>query len=156
MSPSMLPSPSSLPSPRQNELYRAIVDANLAMVKIILSQSPQKINEHFVPAIVSKDFNGKGLTPLMLALRCGLVSVSKLLIEKKADVNLQDQFGKTAAMHAVEFGHGELPIVCEIAAMAHHNAELTDHWGQALLGVAAVAGSAHIRSNATLIPRFTG
>lgn len=40
--------------------------------------------------------NGNGYTPLMLAVRCGRLSIVKVLLERGADATLKNRFGETA------------------------------------------------------------
>ena len=75
----------------------------------LLQQQPKLVDLRRPPILAANI--GLGLTPLMAALRRGDERAAKLLYEANADVNLADEFGKTALMLAAEFGHGDLGLV---------------------------------------------
>ena len=110
------------------------------LAQTVLSTAPQLLNNHKPPPVAIKDLEGtKGLTALMAAMRNGDAKMSKLLLDSKADINLQDQLGKTAPMYAVEFGH-KLDVLKDHAAygLIPH---LKDYWDHTLLMYGAVHGN---------------
>ena len=62
-----------------------------------------------------------------------------LLIEQQADINLQDAFGKTAAMIALEFGHGAM-----LARKNLGDVNRANMWHQTLIHGAILWGSVQI------------
>ena len=127
-------------------LFKEIAQGNEAAVSAILRESPELINEARHPPAVPMikdgekkiENGGLGLTPLMFAMRRGADSMARLLLNHKADINLQDQLGKTAPMYAVEFGHGELSSLKDNLRAV--NPRLKDFWGQSLTMYAAIQG----------------
>jgi ankyrin repeat protein len=74
-----------------------------------------------------------GPTALMVAMHYGLSAMSDLLLSKGADVHLTDQFGKTALMTAVEFGHGDLEAVAAcVRKLSAEELDARDQWDQNL------------------------
>lgn len=83
-----------------------------------------------------------GPTALMLAMRAGHDEVAKALLAAKANPLLVDQFKKTAAMYALEFGHGDMEtLTFIIQGMSPKDLSQADDWGHNLIMYAALAGS---------------
>jgi len=72
------------------KVYAAIRENNLALLKSVLDSSPN-------PNVT----DDRGITPLMYAAEIGSLDAMRLLIDRGADVNLQNNFGSTALMWSV-------------------------------------------------------
>jgi ankyrin repeat protein len=57
---------------------------------------------------VNDGYGPRGMTLLMCASECGYAKLAKSLVMKKADVNMQDSEGDTAAHHAFRNGHKDV------------------------------------------------
>lgn len=86
-----------------------------------------------------------GPTALMLALRNGHDGVAGMLLDKKADPLLVDQFQKSAAMFALEFGHVKMVALKRIIeTFKDGDFEKRDDFGHNLIMYAALAGAPDI------------
>ena len=123
-------------------LFQAVESGDVGTVTQLLARDD--VNRRRAPLIDT--WNGtavrEGLTPLMLAMRRGDNAMAELLLSKGADTRLKDQFGKTAMMMAVEFGHGTMPVLKEIIAkLSADECNAQDYWGQSLVMYAATVGA---------------
>uniref|UniRef100_A0A3Q3CTZ7 Uncharacterized protein n=1 Tax=Haplochromis burtoni TaxID=8153 RepID=A0A3Q3CTZ7_HAPBU len=66
-------------------------------------------------------------------------SFTRLLLEKGADVNCQDEDGRTALSHACEMGHLD---VVKLLVQFNADPDITDSWGNSALMYAAFSGVA--------------
>uniref|UniRef100_A0A8C4XEW3 Ankyrin repeat domain 63 n=1 Tax=Erpetoichthys calabaricus TaxID=27687 RepID=A0A8C4XEW3_ERPCA len=93
--------------------------------------------------INSKTENNK--TPLMYAVTLpeagSRMKFARLLLEKGADVNCQDEHGRTALSLACEMGHLD---VVKLLVQFSANPEITDAWGNGALAYASCEGHTHI------------
>src|SRR5262249_44452111 len=71
---------------------------------------------------INRVYNG-AQTPLLLAASGGYADLARLLLEKKANPNVRDQFGLTPLQHAARVGSKELTEML-LAAGAEVNARL--------------------------------
>ncbi|TNM92242.1 hypothetical protein fugu_019254 [Takifugu bimaculatus] len=116
--------------------YTPIMLAALAAV-----ESPEDMR--VVEQLFSKgDVNAKasqaGQTALMLAVSHGRMGMVRALLDRGADVNLQDDEGSTALMCASEHGHAD--IVRLLLAQADCDATLMDSDESTALSIALEAG----------------
>ena len=96
----------------------------------LLAKAKQTVNSRRKPVLRP---DGLGLTPLMAAMRRGDERAAALLVEEGADVNAQEEWGRTALMLAVEHGHGEMPLIGQLLGARKVNIDLQDHEGDGLL-----------------------
>ncbi|XP_036398208.1 uncharacterized protein LOC118786956 [Megalops cyprinoides] len=93
--------------------------------------------------INSKTENSR--TPLMFAVCLpdpgARVKFTRLLLEKGADVNCQDEHGRTALSLACELGHLE---AVKLLVQFNADPEVTDVWGNSALMYAAYAGHSQV------------
>ena len=85
-----------------------------------------------------------GPTALMLAMRRGDNAMAEWLLGKGADLGLIDQFGKTAMMQALEYGHCEMPIfkiIFDKGLLTAEVASKKDMFGVSLAAYAALNGA---------------
>ena len=128
------------------DFFEAVESGDVALVSSMLKSGTQ-VNKRR-EALLST-WNGAavslGPTPLMLAMRRGRDEVAMLLLKNKADPLLVDQFGKTAAMIALEFGHHSMAALKEIVKdMPPNGVNARDEWKQTLVMYAAVVGAADV------------
>lgn len=115
-----------------HELFLAVDSGNIDAVKALLQI--HAVNSRRQP--FHNDAGRRlGLTSLHLAMRRGNAPMTNLLVQAKADINAQDEFGKTPGMVSLEFGHSSL-----LRAFDHlGDVGLTDCWGQSILHYASLA-----------------
>ncbi|KAM4625899.1 uncharacterized protein ankrd63 [Polymixia lowei] len=93
--------------------------------------------------INSKTENSR--TPLMFAVRLvdpgARAKFTRLLLEKGADVNCQDEDGRTALSHACEMGHLE---VVKLLVQFNADPDVSDAWGNSSLMYAAFSGHSQV------------
>ncbi|KAM9354874.1 uncharacterized protein ankrd63 [Pholidichthys leucotaenia] len=93
--------------------------------------------------INSKTENSR--TPLMYAVCLQdpgtRAKFTRLLLEKGADVNCQDESGRTALSHACEMGHLE---VVKFLVQFNADPDVTDAWGNSALMYAAFSGQSQV------------
>ncbi|XP_071755370.1 ankyrin repeat domain-containing protein 63 [Centroberyx gerrardi] len=93
--------------------------------------------------INSKTENGR--TPLMFAVCLqdpgARAKFTRLLLEKGADVNCQDEDGRTALSHACEMGHLE---VVKLLVQFNADPDVSDAWGNSALMYAAFSGHSQV------------
>lgn len=84
-----------------------------------------------------------GITPLIMAVSSGkngdnFIRVTDLLLDHQADVNYQDRFGKTAAMHAIssDGGQGDIDIVRRLLDRGY-NVDLAESNGRTVIDMAS-------------------
>ncbi|CAL8272207.1 unnamed protein product [Merluccius merluccius] len=86
-----------------------------------------------------------GRTPLMFAVRLqdpgARAKFARLLLEKGAQVNCQDENGRTALSHACELGHLE---AVKLLAQFNADPDVSDAWGNGALMYAAFSGHAAV------------
>lgn len=82
----------------------------------------------------------EGLTPLMVAVKSGDLSMVNGFLEYKANPNLQDNDGWTAAMHAVR---GNDPKIMRLLGKFGAKFGLTNHDGMTALGLAVYENKAN-------------
>ncbi|XP_070562837.1 KN motif and ankyrin repeat domain-containing protein 1-like isoform X2 [Ptychodera flava] len=122
---------------KQNKAgYTPIMLASLAILKD--EQQKVAIQKLFKMGNVNIRATQAGQTALMLAVSHGRLDMVKLLLESKADVNMQDEDGSTALMCASE--HGHLEIVKLLLAQPECNPNLFDNDGSSALAIAMEAG----------------
>ena len=86
-----------------------------------------------------------GCTALMLAMRGGHDGISMKLLSAKADPLLVDQFNKSAAMIALEYGHIHMQSLRTMLEQPPAAKLLqADDWGHSLIMYAALSGASHI------------
>jgi hypothetical protein len=86
-----------------------------------------------------------GPTALMGAMRRGHDGIAKRLLAANADPLVMDQFDKTAAMIALEYGHIHMQSIVMIIQQTPSKKLLeVDKWGHSLIMYAALAGAASI------------
>ena len=87
-----------------------------------------------------------GITALMEAMRRGDDALARALLLAGADVELVDQFGKTASMYACEWGHADLlvQLMADFKAALSKRAVVCarDQWGHSLMMYACMRGDA--------------
>uniref|UniRef100_A0A669B8M5 Uncharacterized protein n=1 Tax=Oreochromis niloticus TaxID=8128 RepID=A0A669B8M5_ORENI len=66
---------------------------------------------------------------------------TRLLLEKGADVNCQDEDGRTALSHACEIGHLD---VVKLLVQFNADPDITDAWGNSALMYAAFSGQSQV------------
>ena len=123
-------------------LCDAVERGNLFGVSQLLAKHPQLVNARKPTSFTSvegRQTPNSGHTLLMLAMRRGSEPMVDLLIEQQADINLQDAFGKTAAMIALEFGHGAM-----LARKNLGDVNRANMWHQTLIHGAILWGSVQI------------
>jgi ankyrin repeat protein len=111
-----------------DELNDAIVANDVDRVAYLLTHGAQ---------VNSTD--GEGFTPLISAIRSGLVAVATYLVEHKADANLPDRSGWTPLMWAT---WGDSPALVEMLLAHHAKLDAKDNDGLTSLGIAAQNGKA--------------
>jgi len=111
-----------------DELNNAIVANDVDRVAYLLAHGAQ---------VNSTD--GEGFTPLISAIRSGLVAVATYLVEHKADANLPDRSGWTPLMWAT---WGDNPALVEMLLAHHAKLDAADNDGLTPLGIAAQNGKA--------------
>ncbi|XP_077981060.1 uncharacterized protein LOC144436210 [Glandiceps talaboti] len=122
---------------KQNKAgYTPIMLASLAVLKS--EQQKTVIQKLFTVGNVNIRATQAGQTALMLAVSHGRQDMVKLLMEAKADVNMQDEDGSTALMCASE--HGHLEIVKLLLSQPDCNPNLFDNDGSSALAIAMEAG----------------
>lgn len=93
--------------------------------------------------INSKTENSR--TPLMYAVCLQdpgtRAKFTRLLLEKGADVNCQDEDGRTALSHACEMGHLD---VVKLLVQFNADPDITDAWGNSALMYAAFSGQSQV------------
>ncbi|XP_070983943.1 uncharacterized protein [Oncorhynchus clarkii lewisi] len=93
--------------------------------------------------INSKTENGR--TPLMFAVclqdPMARAKFTRLLLEKEADVNCQDDYGRTSLSLACELG--QLDVV-KLLVQFNANPDVSDTWGNSALMYAAYTGHSHV------------
>ncbi|XP_030213109.1 ankyrin repeat domain-containing protein 63 [Gadus morhua] len=86
-----------------------------------------------------------GRTPLMFAVRLpepgARAKFARLLLEKGAEVNLQDEDGRTGLSHACELGHLE---AVKLLVQFNADPDVADAWGNNALMYAAFSGHAAV------------
>ena len=135
-------------SSTDSSLLAAVEAGDEAAVARLLATNGVDCNQRRNPLCPSWnqiDVGSLGPTALMLAMRSGHDGVAKALLAAKADPWLLDQFGKTAAMHALEYGHAHMEsLITIISKMSAADVAQMDKWGHNLIMYAALAGSAEI------------
>jgi quinoprotein dehydrogenase-associated probable ABC transporter substrate-binding protein len=111
-----------------DELNNAIVANDVDRVAYLLRHGAQ---------VNSTD--GEGFTPLISAIRSGLVAVATYLVEHKADANLPDRSGWTPLLWAT---WGDSPALVEMLLAHHAKLDAKDNDGLTPLGIAAQNGKA--------------
>uniref|UniRef100_A0A672I2B1 Uncharacterized protein n=1 Tax=Salarias fasciatus TaxID=181472 RepID=A0A672I2B1_SALFA len=66
---------------------------------------------------------------------------TRLLLEKGADVNCQDEDGRTALSHACELGHLD---VVKLLVQFNADPDISDAWGNSSLMYAAFSGHSQV------------
>ena len=74
-----------------DEIFRAIKNGDLAEVKALVQENPNLVSSEDYSGTVSWD----GSTPLQIAIDRGDLDIVKFLLESKADVNVEDDEGRT-------------------------------------------------------------
>ena len=89
-----------------NAFFAAIASGDAATVRRLLADGAD-CNDHCAPLCPTwnKQPVTLGPTALMIAMRTGQDEAAKVLLAASADPLLLDQFGKSAAMYALEVGH---------------------------------------------------
>ena len=134
--------PKSVERAMADPLIAAVEANDLAAVRDLLAVGAD-VNSRREPLFAM--WNGDpvpmsaGPTALMLAMRGGHDDIASLLLGKKADATLQDQFKKTAAMYALEFGQVQMRAVYDIIQRVPD--KLTDHWGHNLIVYSSLEGA---------------
>jgi hypothetical protein len=139
-----LPLPTRLPastisesgqSASSEELFQAIQDGNVDAVSRLLQGHSHLLSEHAPPLVpcCQNQCNSLGRSPLMEAMRLGHDELTQLLLDAHADINAQDQLGKTAPMYAIEFGHGSMSVLRDESTIKTMKLTITDIWGVTLL-----------------------
>ena len=109
----------------------AIENGDVEILKELLNRNPK----------LTKKKDSLGQTPLHHAAYCGQTEIVQLLLEKKADVNCQDEKGATALRQAAQQGHLEIVKVL-LEKKADVNCRSKE--GATALHVAAVNGHLEI------------
>ena len=142
------------PPPSADAFAKAVEAGDLPAVKKLLEAGADP-NTRRAQALCPK-WNKKDVDPatgamtmLMLAMRSGHDDVAKLLLEKKADPLATDQFNKTAAMYALEFGHSGMMCLSDvIKSLTPEQIALSDELGDVggdnLITYAVLDGAASI------------
>ncbi|KAI4816216.1 hypothetical protein KUCAC02_008551 [Chaenocephalus aceratus] len=116
--------------------YTPIMLAALAAV-----ESPEElrvVEQLFTKGDVNAKASQAGQTALMLAVSHGRTDMVRALLDRGADVNLQDDEGSTALMCSSEHGHAH--IVRLLLAQDHCDATLNDSDDSTALSIALEAG----------------
>ncbi|KAK5879282.1 hypothetical protein CesoFtcFv8_024600 [Champsocephalus esox] len=116
--------------------YTPIMLAALAAV-----ESPEElrvVEQLFTKGDVNAKASQAGQTALMLAVSHGRTDMVRALLDRGADVNLQDDEGSTALMCSSEHGHAH--IVRLLLAQDHCDATLNDSDNSTALSIALEAG----------------
>uniref|UniRef100_A0A4W5PTC0 Uncharacterized protein n=1 Tax=Hucho hucho TaxID=62062 RepID=A0A4W5PTC0_9TELE len=79
--------------------------------------------------------NGPQMDPVARA------KFTRLLLEKEADVNCQDEYGRTSLSLACELGHLD---VVKLLVQFNANPDVSDAWGNSALMYAAYTGHSHV------------
>src|SRR6202453_364912 len=108
-----------------DKFYSAIRENNLAQLKALLDQ-PASAN------LADHSADRRGITPLMYAAEVGSVDAMRVLIDRGADVNAQNDFGSTALMWSV-------PDPSKVRLLLDHGAQvnLVARSGRSALIIAA-------------------
>jgi ankyrin repeat protein len=114
----------------------------------LLRLDADRLPESHLPHCISRlllDYNAQCTitqeTPLHFAAEHGLLEVAQILLERKADVNSQNNHGSTPLLLASEFGHPDV-----VQLLLDHNADLSvrDADGDTPLHCAAVGGQLEV------------
>ena len=128
------------PGITERDCYHAIAINDLATVKAYLDihgvDAPVengtalhyavfKNKEDIVSYLLEKGANvdlkyNDDVTPLIAAIDLGYINIAKLLVERKADVNMQDKKGNTPLSKAVLYYKGDTSL---IEMLLHHGAD---------------------------------
>ena len=122
------------PPPLADAFAKAVEAGDLPAVKKLLEAGADP-NTRPAQALCPK-WNKKDVDPatgamtmLMLATASGHGDIAKLLLDKKADPLATDQFNKTAAMYALEFGHSGMWLSDVIKSLTPEQIALSDRVG---------------------------
>lgn len=113
----------------ETELHNATIARDSTRIEYLLKRGA-KIN--------AKDT--EGLTPLMVAVKSGDLSIVNGLLEYSADPNIQDNDGWTAAMHAVR---GNDPKVMRLLSKFKTKFNVVNHDSMTALGLATYTNKAN-------------
>ena len=131
--------------PAQEDHWLAAVEnADVAQLnKLVLTVSTPKVDAR-APQLCThwkEPAEGRGRTALMQAARTGDNTLFLALLKRGANINEQDQFGKTAAMYAIEYGtRAAITCLLEDSVLGSVDVNLRDMWGASLLMYAASRG----------------
>ena len=84
------------------------LDDFLLLLKAIRTEDIDALNEIIGSGFDINTANDAGMTPLMLAVQEGSLSITQALLQKGAQINAQDKTGKTALI-AAEFSRMAFP-----------------------------------------------
>ncbi|XP_064859359.1 uncharacterized protein LOC135561572 [Oncorhynchus nerka] len=114
----------------------AMHDGKVHLARFVLDALDNRI-------INSKTENGR--TPLMFAVCLqdpgGRAKFTRLLLEKGAGVNCQDEHGRTSLSLACELGHLD---VVKLLVQFNADPDVSDAWGNSALMYAAYTGHSHV------------